>query len=98
MTGAEFVVIFPEFVALNAEDPAYVTATLARAERRVSDSWGTRRNDVVALTTANMLAAGPWGRNARLSEKDGTSTYSVELKEMKRAHACGRSRAVEDPT
>lgn len=97
MTGAEFVVDFPEFAALLAEDPALITAALARAERRVSDSWDTRRDDIVKLTAAHSLALHPWGRNARLSEKDGSTTYGADLAVMKKGHACARSRAVVDP-
>jgi hypothetical protein len=96
MTSAAFLIIFPEFVALNAEDPTLVTAALARADRRVSDSWGTRRDDVIALTTAHQLALSPWGRNARLVAKDGTTTYGEELKEWKRGHAFARNRIVPE--
>lgn len=94
MDSAAFVVIFPEFSALLAEDAALIAAALARAERRVSDSWGDRRDDVVALTTAHQLALSPWGRNARMVSKDGSTTYGDELSNWKRGHACARNRAV----
>lgn len=104
MTTSEFLVLFPEFAALAAEDGGtdLIDGALARSARRVSDSWGAKRDDVIGLTTAHMLALGPFGRNARLSAADGTTTYGAELALMKKGHAFARRRVVEqdaiDPT
>lgn len=100
MTTAEFLVLFPEYAALAAEDNGteLIDGALARADRRVSDSWGDRRDDVIGLTAAHMLALSPFGRNARLSTADGTTTYGTELTAMKKGHAFARRRVVEqDP-
>jgi hypothetical protein len=93
---ADFLKVFPEFNALYAEDPTYVSAALARAERRVSDSWGDRRDDVVGYTAAHQLALSPYGRNARMIDGKNVSTYSVELEKMKKGHACARMRSVTE--
>lgn len=79
----------PEFA--NAGD-ALITATLAQVELRVSDSWGDRRDEVVELEAAHALASSPFGRNARLTAKDGTTTYGETLRRMKYGHAWGRGR------
>lgn len=100
MTTAEFLVLFPEFAALAAEDGGteLIDGALVRSARRVSDSWGAKRDDVIGLTTAHMLALSPFGRNARLSAADGSSTYKTELTEMKKGHAFARRRVVvQDP-
>jgi hypothetical protein len=99
VTSPEFLALFPEFAALAAEvgGADLISGALARSARRVSDSWGARRDDVIGLTTAHMLALGPWGRNARLSTPQGTTTYGAELAEMKKGHAYGRTRVVVDP-
>lgn len=100
MTTAEFLVLFHEFAALAVEDGGteLIDGALARAARRVSDSWGDKRDDVIGLTTAHMLALSPWGRNARLSDAKNVTTYGVELDAMKRGHAFARHRVVEqDP-
>jgi hypothetical protein len=41
-----------------------------------------------------MLACGPWGRNAKLSEPGKPTAYRTELRERKMAHGVGRSRIV----
>lgn len=95
VTSAEFLVDYPEFVPLNAEDAPLIVAVLARAERRVSPTWPeATREDRVKLTAAVMLARGPWGRNARLSNNDGVTCYDKDLLDNAKAHAVGRSRVV----
>jgi hypothetical protein len=97
VTPAAFLELYAEFQALYEEDPGLIVAALARAERRISDTWGSRRDDAVALTAAHQLALSPWGRNARLSEPGKTTVYQAELDTWKKGHACARSRAVSDP-
>lgn len=96
MTPAAFLELYAEFRALYDEDPGLIVAALARAERRISDSWEERRDDAVALTAAHQLALSPWGRNARLSEPGKVTVYQAELDTWKRGHGCARSRAVAD--
>jgi hypothetical protein len=49
---------------------------------------------MVMLVAADMLAKGPWGRNANLKEPGKPSAYAEEIKERKLAETCGRSRIV----
>jgi hypothetical protein len=95
VTAASFLVNHTEFTTLHAEDAPLIEATIARAERRVSPTWPEEtRDDMVMLQAADMLAQGPWGRNAKLSEPGKPTAYRTELDERKKAHACGRSRIV----
>lgn len=89
MTNADFLIRWPEFVTAAT---ASITTALADAERNVSDSWGDRRPEVVALTAAHSLAVSPAGRHARLSNDKGGSIYWTRLAQLKAQHACGRSR------
>lgn len=89
MTNADFLVRHPEFVTAAT---ASITSALADAERNVSDSWDTRRDEVVALTAAHALAVSPAGRHARLSTDKGGSIYWTRLAQLKIAHACARGR------
>jgi hypothetical protein len=94
-TTAQFLVEYPDFVTLHAEDAPLIAAALARAERRISPTWPEEtRDDMVYLTCADMLACGPWGRNAKLSEPGKPTAYRTELRERKMAHGVGRSRIV----
>lgn len=100
--AADFIVGYPEFAAIHAEDAGLIDAVLARAERRIRSDWepADQRDDMVMLTAAVTLSKGPWGRNAALSGKQTVSeagkesSYEAELKERKKAHAFARSRAV----
>lgn len=91
-----FLANYPEFAPLQDTDPLTLSAALARAERRTSDSWGAMRDDIVALHAADSLARSPFGRNAALVAKDGTTSYATELEQRKKGHAFGRSRAVAE--
>ena len=95
VTPSEFLVDFPEFVALHSEDAPLIVAALASAERRFGDAIPTAvRDDFVKLRAAVTLANGPWGRNARLSDPKGECQYSKDLKERMRGFAFARSRIV----
>jgi hypothetical protein len=90
-----FLVEYPEFTPLHAEDEPLVTAVLARAERRIGSAWPEEvRDDIVYLQMADTLARTPMGRNANLSAPGEPTTYSQDLKCRKKAFACGRSRVV----
>jgi hypothetical protein len=94
-TVAGFLVEYPEFEPLHAEDDALVTAVLARAERRIGSAWPEEvRDDIVYLQCADTLSRTPMGRNANLSKQGEPTTYSDDLKDRKKAFACGRSRVV----
>lgn len=95
VAAATFLVVYPEFGSLHTEDAALVVAALAIAERRFGDAIPTAvRDDFVMLQCAAILANGPWGRNARLSDPKGNSQYATDLRERKKAFAFSRSRVV----
>ena len=95
VTAASLVLNYPEFTTIHAEDAPYIEAVVARADRRVSVSWPEEtRDDQVMLVAAEMLACGPWGRNAKLTEPGQPTAFQTELKERKRANALGRGRIV----
>jgi hypothetical protein len=88
--ASDFLESYPEF---RTAPTALISKVLEEVELFVSDSWGARRNLVVKLEVAARLAMSPQGRAARLSDaKTGVSTYSQRLDQLKRSHACGRSR------
>src|SRR5688572_7923419 len=95
VTVESFIEAFPEFTTLSEEQTALVPAVLARAERRIGDSWSDEiRDDIVELQAAHMLAMSPAGRNAKLSEPGVKTAYEEELALRKKAHAFGRMRIV----
>jgi hypothetical protein len=95
VTVETFLENYAEFAPLHEEDAAYVAAVLARAERRIGPSWPEEtRDDIVMLQAAHNLATSPMGRNARLSDKDGTSSYGCELHERKKGNAFARCKVV----
>lgn len=85
LSRADFRARYPEFA--TAAD-THVDAALAEAERFTSDGWGADRDDIVALQAAHILAISPMGRDARLSAKDGSSTYLAQYERRAKAHAC----------
>ena len=86
VTPAEFRALYPAF---KATDESWITAALAQSEALTGDTWGTETRDyIVGLTTAAAMARSPQGRAANLVSEDGSSTYSVELDDLRRANAC----------
>ncbi len=92
MTKEAFLDAYPEFVVADSQEPALVPAKLAEAEKNVSDIWGDKRDDIVGLTAAHLLAISPFGRNAKLSSEKGTSTWGDQLKARRRAFGCALGR------
>ena len=88
MDASTFVSLFPEFAAINEQNAGLVPATLAQVELRVSDSWGSTREEIIGLECAASIAAGPLGRAAQLQAKDGSTTYSKRLDERKIINGC----------
>jgi hypothetical protein len=77
---ATFRARFPEFA--DADD-ALVQEKLDEAARRTpAGEWTTVENDAHAYLAAHLLALSPFGRDARLSEKDGSSTYGTVRETM----------------
>lgn len=92
MTKSEFLTVYPEFSPAEAAPeaggfPGLIDAHLADAEACTSDSWGDKRELVVGLHAAHALALSPFGRNAQLVAKDGSTTYGERLRLLKLAHA-----------
>jgi hypothetical protein len=86
--AATFIALFPEFAAVNDQQPALVPVTLAQVELRVSDSWEATRDEIVGLECAASIAAGPLGRAAQMQAKDGSTTYSKRLESRYISHGC----------
>lgn len=94
-TTAQLVIEYPEFAVMNDQDPAYVAAVLARADRRTSPTWPSdTRDDMVYLRAAHILALSPMGRDAKLSDKHGVTSYGQELAARIAANGVGRGRVV----
>lgn len=86
-TLAEFLVGFPEFGDADAD---LVEAKIASAALRVGVTvWGDQYADGVMHLAAHMLAISPYGQQARLAAKDGSSTYLVEYERMRQAVTFG---------
>lgn len=95
VTASSFLVAYPEFEPLHAEDNALVVAVIARAERRIGSAWPAEvRDDIVELQVADILARSPMGRSANLSQKGEPTTYQEDLECRKKAFGCGRSRVI----
>lgn len=88
MNRGTFLQRFPEF----AEAGDLIDSALAQADREISDTVTTRRDDLVGLAAAHILATSPFGRDARLSSVKGESVYSARLDAMREIHAVGRFR------
>lgn len=86
LTVASLKVFFPEFK--DAGDPmlaAYIQSTTID-----EGIFGTQADYAKALCVAMRLAETPWGRNARLLDKDGKgSTYERRFREVARSFNAG---------
>lgn len=89
LSVASLLVLFPE---LTPAGTTLLTAHIARAEQLVGDTWGDKREYIVALQTATLVANSPQGRNARLADANGVSTYSKELKDLQEQHCAALNR------
>ena len=70
---ADFLARFPEF------EPAgvlMINATIVEAVRNVDPTvWGNKTDDGVRWKTAHLLSISPFGQQARMVSKDGSTTY-----------------------
>lgn len=81
MTLAEFRIVFPE---LNTAGDTIVTRFLASAERSIdADLYGDRFDDAHGYLAAHLLCLSPYGKNARLSSKEGKTTYGERYEEIR---------------
>ena len=74
---------FPEF------EPAgkpMVREGIAEATRGVDTGvWGAKTDDGIRWLAAHLLAITPWGQQARMVSKDGSTTYGVEHARLMRS-------------
>ena len=86
LTVSRFKVFFPEFI--DAGD-AMIQAHIDTSDIDAA-TLGTQADYGLALVVAMRLAETPWGRNARLQDKDGKgSTYERRFREVARSKAGG---------
>lgn len=82
VTYADFVGRFPEF---EPADTDMVTEVIAEATRRISsEEFEDATDDAVRYLAAHLLSTSPFGRQARMTAKDGSSTYEKELHKLQR--------------
>lgn len=84
---------FPEF---NGVSDALVTAMLGAANLEIDQYvWGAMNNNATkadqghAYLTAHKLGTSPFGQNARMMNKDGTTTYWFNYLKLMRQKASG---------
>jgi hypothetical protein len=79
----DFLARFPEF---EPAPPAMVESAIAEAIRNVdSGVWRDKTDDGVRWHTAHALAMSPFGQQARLVSKDGSTTYGMRFAELMRS-------------
>lgn len=79
-TAAGFVADFPEFATI---DSAILEREISKAAARTpADVWGNQTQERHGLRVAHALAMSPFGQDARVANKDGTTVYSTRGAEM----------------
>lgn len=87
MTTAEFRCSFPEF--RSVQDPQ-VSAYLNKAKQRIDPSvFGVKTNEAHGLLTAHLLAAAPFGQQARMTSEEGDTTYHKQFQMIVRETVFG---------
>ncbi len=86
VTEDDFIARFPEF----EEAGVTISVVLDEAVRRTDgDIFGNKTDDAVMYRAAHLLAISPFGQNARMVAKDGTTIYGNELEKLILEHAGG---------
>lgn len=78
-TLATFKVQFPEFA--NSGDPL-LQAHLDAALLEIGPVWGALADQGQMYLAAHKLALSPYGQNAKMVAKDGTTTYQVHYQRL----------------
>lgn len=87
VTLASFRVHFPEF---DGASDSLVQAKLDEAALALDERvFGARFDEAVRYSAAHRLALSPFGQNARMVAKDGSTTYGTQLDNVCRACAGG---------
>lgn len=82
LTTGAFLNRFPEFAETEA---GLVSSAIAEAlENLNATAFGELLDEAQGYLAAHKLAVSPFGRSARLSSNDGTSTYLGEFRRIKR--------------
>lgn len=90
LTLEEFLERFPEFESTGSTNPGFVQRKLDEAWRRTpAAAWGDKAQDAHGYLAAHLLAISPFGRDARMASKDGTTTYGNERIRMENEEAPG---------
>jgi hypothetical protein len=77
---ADFLARFPEF---EPAPKAMVEAALSEARRNVdAEVFGDKTDDAIRWKAAHLLAISPFGQQARLISKDGSTTYGKYFWEL----------------
>lgn len=83
----DFLIQFPEF---RTADVNLVQAMLNAALLEIDAGlWRAKADQGQAYLTAHRLAMSPFGQNARLVAKDGSTTYFQHFKELRSQVASG---------
>jgi hypothetical protein len=83
---------FPEFREADGDLlSSRLTAAIGRVDAEV---WGPQWSNGVLMLAAHLLAISPYGQNARLSAKDGSSTYLAEYERMRLEVSFGVGRVL----
>ena len=78
-----FLARFPEF---EPAPRAMIEEALDEGARNVdAQVWGSKTNDGIRWKTAHLLAISPFGQQARLVSKDGSTTYGVRFAALARS-------------
>lgn len=83
----DFICRFPEF---QSAPESLVRAALKEAARHVDECvFGTQTDDAIYWKAAHILAIKPFGRNARLVNKDGSTTYGEHFMKLAKSVTAG---------
>lgn len=78
-----FLARFPEFEPASI---AMIEGALVDARSNVDDGvFGTKTDEAVRWKTAHLLAITPFGQQARLVSKDGSTTYGEYFMQLARS-------------
>lgn len=83
----EFLAKYPDF---EPASKTMIDEALADAVKNVDpEIFGEKTDQAVALLAAHYLALQPFGKQARLREKDGSTTYGTQFFKLARSMTPG---------
>lgn len=87
MTLSQFLARYPEFQKAGT---ALVQSVLAEAATQLDQGvWGNLYDAGHGACAADILALSPFGQQARMVPKSGTTTYRRRFEELQKTVACG---------